>query len=143
MAKNIIVSRKAAILIVSISLFILGFQILNVNIPDDIDITSGFSPAVASMDSAVQPEQPKQIEMPVTITAPAPPVMPPIDLVALRIKRTEELARIDYERMKLTEKYIRGTPALPKLEMTKPLAKTFHTTCYDPNHGYFACTVHQ
>lgn len=129
---KIIVSRKAAILIVSISLFILGFQILNVNMPDDIDITSGFKTASA-IATPQEPEQPKQIEMPPTTTAPTTPPLPPIDLVALRIKKTEELARIDYKRMQLAQKYIRETPQ----------PKSFETTCYDPRYGYFVCIVTQ
>lgn len=144
MSKNIIVSRKAAIVIVSISLFLIGFNILDVNIPDDIDITSGISSAVASMDTApTTPAQQGQVVMPPTMQQQPPtPELPPIDLIALRIKRTEELARLDYERMRRTQKYIQSTPKLPKPRL-QVVTRTFQTTCYDPNYGYYHCTVTQ
>lgn len=141
MNRNIIISRKAAIIIVSISLFMLGFQILNVNIPDDIDITSGISSAAASIDAAPQPKpQAKQVDLPqAVVPAAPPPPLPPIDLIALRIKRTEDLARMDYERMRHAQQYISKTPALPP----STAVKTFQTVCHDPSVGYFHCTVTQ
>jgi len=140
MAKsNLIVSRKGSMLMISLALFIFGFLVIKINVPDDIDITSGF----ATANAAATPASTKQEEQP-TIAEPittAPP-LPPIDLIALRMGRTEELARLDYEAMKATREYIRETPTLPPT-ITEPTRqpRTFETTCYDPRYGYFICIV--
>lgn len=126
-------------LLISLALFIFGFLVIKINIPDDIDITSGFATASA----ATTPTETKPASQPV-ITEPtttAPP-LPPIDLIALRMNKTEQLARLDYEAMKAAQEYIRETPTLPPT-ITEPTRqpRTFETTCYDPRYGYFICIV--
>ena len=152
MSTKISMSRKMGLLLAASSLLILSFQMLSINMPDDIDVSAGIQSASATasdfMNTVTAPRIAAQLvkqsigELPKTPPIPATAApLPPIDLVSIKIKETERLARQEYRRkIPATPVQARYTPSLNTAVSSQ---KVLQTTCYDAARGYFACTVIQ